>query len=690
MSEKAFYRKIHPNLFSDSKITKKGKFSKEFFSFFLESLTSQNKEKEFEDFCRRIVEATICPNLLPQTGPTGGGDSKVDSETYPVSEFIAESWLYGYNNSAHSKRWAFAISAKKDWKTKLKSDVKKIIVTNEEQGRGYTRIFFITNQFISDKKRAEAEDGLRKEYQLDIRILDRTWLLENTFKDDNQKLAISAFNMSDELNDVIEEGTRDIQHKKQLSEIEKELQNIDKLKPARIMKLAEKSVELLRELEVDKSTIINALERNIRLSRKYGGLRDYADALYNYCWTIIWWYEDREIYYEMYVKLENLYKENVDCYPILRDLSVLWITLFSNHNQGKKIIANMKNHTQLLIDSFNKFINDTANPKRAKLAKYDYQMMRLQNPKLWSNVVETYITILQDMHFNNDIDLFQLKKILELPVLKKCDKYDELFELLIHLLGEQSKNIESSQLLLNRGDDYLKNNIYKSIKFYSRALTKLYYEDSKIDLIKTLMKLGTAFEQIGLLWGARCYYIRAFMDSLDLYFNKGDAIPGLFLSMRSLKYLELRLGRINYSLQFNELELIGLNLYPYEIDDKKELEKYLYYDSLLAVALLNLKQSDIEQFEILPDYLSEKGLETASAALKYRLGYYDEGYVKAMGSNEALDTFMKKLFKQPASNDFHKVLNSDFLNEKIKLKTTIMGCVETTIGTHFFNLVIIM
>ena len=146
------------------------------------------------------------------------------------------------------------------------------------------------------------------------------------------------------------------------------------------------------------------------------------------------------------------------------------------------------------------------------------------------------------------------------------------------------------------------------------------------------------------------------MDSLNLYFDMGSAIPSLFLSMRSLKYLELRLGRINYSLQFNKLEIIGLNLYPYEIDDEKEMERYLQYDGLLAIALLNLKQNNVEQFETLPDYLSKNELTISSAALKYMLGYYDEDYVKAMGSEQELDIYMKKLFEQPVSKEFKKLL----------------------------------
>lgn len=53
--------------------------------------------------------------------------------------------------------------------------------TNVRQGRGYAKIFFISNQYISDKNRAKAEDDLRQKYKIDIRVLDRNWLLERVF-----------------------------------------------------------------------------------------------------------------------------------------------------------------------------------------------------------------------------------------------------------------------------------------------------------------------------------------------------------------------------------------------------------------------------------------------------------------------------------------------------------------------------
>ena len=80
----------------------------------------------------------------------------------------------------------------------------------------------------------------------------------------------------------------------------------------------------------------------------------------------------------------------------------------SNHNKGKKIINEMEVHTQFLVDSFQRFIQDTENPKRGKLAKFDYQMMRLEDPEKLDYIVHNYIEFLSDFIFYNVFDLFQL------------------------------------------------------------------------------------------------------------------------------------------------------------------------------------------------------------------------------------------------------------------------------------------
>ncbi len=74
--------------------------------FHLSKLSEQNKHFDFEDFIRNLLEREICPNLIEETGPAGGGDGKIDTENYPVSKDIQNYWWYGLNEK--NDRWAFA------------------------------------------------------------------------------------------------------------------------------------------------------------------------------------------------------------------------------------------------------------------------------------------------------------------------------------------------------------------------------------------------------------------------------------------------------------------------------------------------------------------------------------------------------------------------------------------------------
>ena len=212
------YRKWHPDQFSDSTIIKKASLKRDFLEYQLSKISGHSQEKDFERFCKAILEQEVCPNLLPQTGPTGGGDSKADTETYPVSEQLAESWLVGYGDKAGVERWAFAISAKADWRSKVKSDVKKIVETITD-GREYKKIFFISNQLIPDKKRADVEDELRSTYGIDVRIFSMDWLLDAVFRNEtNRQIAVNTLGLSENLLDEKLVGEKDYKRQQKLNE----------------------------------------------------------------------------------------------------------------------------------------------------------------------------------------------------------------------------------------------------------------------------------------------------------------------------------------------------------------------------------------------------------------------------------------------------------------------------------------
>src|SRR5690606_1336454 len=105
-----------------SKTESKVLLTKEQLAFEISQISTNQKHDSFENLCRRLAEKLITPNLIPQVGPTGGGDGKTDSETYPVSSYISDRWFISKNKWNVNENWAFAISAKKDWKPKVKSD----------------------------------------------------------------------------------------------------------------------------------------------------------------------------------------------------------------------------------------------------------------------------------------------------------------------------------------------------------------------------------------------------------------------------------------------------------------------------------------------------------------------------------------------------------------------------------------
>ena len=143
----AFMRGLRPEYYSDTENRTTIVLEREVLENHLATITNRNETQDFELFCRKLCERTVCPNLRPATGPHGGGDSKADTETIPVAEEVSALWYVG-DQSAAKERWAFAFSAKKKWIEKVSSDVAGLV----ERNRGYGRIICVTSQFAADRR----------------------------------------------------------------------------------------------------------------------------------------------------------------------------------------------------------------------------------------------------------------------------------------------------------------------------------------------------------------------------------------------------------------------------------------------------------------------------------------------------------------------------------------------------------
>lgn len=246
VSPSEFMRQLRPALYSDTSDRTTYLLDATTLEYRLDTITARNQTHDFELFCRKLCERTICPNLKPATGPEGGGDSKADTETIPVADEIATLTYVGEPNSG-KERWAFAFSAKKTWAEKARNDVAGIVETQ----RGYHKVYCVTAQFARAKDRARVEDELTKKYGLTVTILDRSWIVEQVVDGDRRDLAFNYLGVGQEIADARRLGPTDYSRSRQLEDFEKLIGNPDAFSGMEMQRVTEAllAAKLSRNLE---------------------------------------------------------------------------------------------------------------------------------------------------------------------------------------------------------------------------------------------------------------------------------------------------------------------------------------------------------------------------------------------------------------------------------------------------------
>jgi len=267
LTPSSFMRQLRPENYSDTTERASYVLDAAVFAHHLDTITSRNQTHDFEIFCRKLCERAICPNLRPQTGPDGGGDSKADSETFPVSDEITALTYVG-EPSAGSERWAFAFSAKEKWQAKARSDINGIAKTQ----RGYKRIVFVTSRHAKAKTRAAIEDELTKKHGISVTIHDRSWIIQQVIELDRKDLAYNYLQAGQEVADASQLGPSDYSRSRQLETIEKSLSDPDSFSGMKWQGATEAllAAKLSRSLERPRTETDGRFQRAIRLCDAHG------------------------------------------------------------------------------------------------------------------------------------------------------------------------------------------------------------------------------------------------------------------------------------------------------------------------------------------------------------------------------------------------------------------------------------
>lgn len=302
-----YYRWLRPEYSSDTVVKYDVDLTRELFMLKLEHLSSDMLQDAFERFVTRAASRLICPNINPGTGPNGGGDGKTDAESYPVSSDIADKWYVG-NGVDGEDRWAFAMSVKEDWSPKVESDVKGIVGTK----RGFTRVYFFSNQLIRSKARKDKEYDLKKKYGVEVYIFDGSWCRDAVFEHGCKDIALDELHFSEEYRrKTVETGPRDKARKERLDKLEKKILGYGHVEfdTGYIDDLIE-AYALSRELERPRVETEGRFKRAIRECEAHGTRQQLFNIKYDLALTCLFWFRDIDAAYKVFGELKPFLKED--------------------------------------------------------------------------------------------------------------------------------------------------------------------------------------------------------------------------------------------------------------------------------------------------------------------------------------------------------------------------------------------
>jgi hypothetical protein len=677
VSIKGYLRKRRPERFSDTPKEHVPTLDRSLLEFHLDTLTSRNQDTEFELFARSLAQKTICPNLRPQTGPTGGGDAKVDTETFPVSEEFSLAWFVGNGTAAASERWAFAFSAMQDWRKKVRSDIEKLAAT----ARGYRKAFFISNRAIKARDSASLEDELRKAHGIEVFIHDRTWILDQVFSHGLESIALQELRIATHTVADRKPGPRDARRKVELDEVEKKIASAIQTGDTGPELVANtiRAADLARNIELPRTQIDGLFSRAERLARQYGLERQLTEVLYQKAWTSFHWHEDYTEFSRLYSEVESQVRES-DSPDDLELLSNLWSLLVGAEgaNVIDASILRVEERRIVLVDALKK-VRDL--PDRPSAALRARSLLLLQEhlslaPNTPPHVFPELKKIVEE---SEGLVGFPLEPLADIVVglgdyHSANPQYDELFEATVAVLQKRRGEVAKSSLLLGRSWQFYESQKYvEALITAGRSLVGLAKNETRMEFISAKCLCGACYQELGVYWAARGSYLNA-ASTMANFFQESSDLKNIKTSVfNGLKWIDLLLGRLPQLFAWHEVEFTFRAAKSANVG-VVELGKHdAMFDTVLGILLQRATIPQLKQMEKLPGCLDALSLHCSQMAMLHTLGHESQSFTDLAGADKNADEFFEKWRAQPAATEL--ALKITLGNEPIvRLESQLMGC----------------
>jgi hypothetical protein len=682
-----YMRERRPYLYSDTTKSTQPVVTREILDHHLETLTSRKDETTFETFARRLVEKFITPNLRPQTGPTGGGDGKTDAETYPVAQTIALRWYSPHAAPAH-ERWAFAFSAKKRWRQKVQSDVAEIVGT----GRGYPRIYFVTNQYAPGKDSAAEQDALQKKHGVPVTILDRTWILTHVFEHGGLDIAIEVLGVGAGTEREVETiGPEDKKRIAQLDALEKSIGDGTQYSgtPHALVDDCRHAALLARGLGKPRTEVDGRFLRAVRSAQQYQLPKLELAAIYDWAWTSFFWFDDFAALNSKYDEVEKFAIDS-DTADDLERTSNLLMLLRNCVGAGVLTAESAKLEVRVtaLRGALDRLRGDTSRPNNA----------------LHAHALSLLQEVMERVHFgNDDIDLSDLwdefRSVIEASdglgtfpfesiadtltqvgeFLPESPAFDRLFETLTDKLALRRSEGEAAERNSTRAFQKLNKGLpYEAIRWFGRAVGLLVKDEYEDEPLRALVGSSIAYENAGLYWASRNYALAAVSHQFSAFTRTGKITEVNPAMLSRLFATELQIGRVPYILNIYYLWMCFSSARATSDKHREKLSEFhLRHSGSLAALLLKTSFADVPALASLPDALERLELLLPRTALLFLMGRED--ILRAEGSIPETETQEGYLefFDQMAAFGAREIAapRPDYLlTERVGLTSRVLGC----------------
>jgi hypothetical protein len=258
--------------------------------------------------------------------------------------------------------------------------------------------------------------------------------------------------------------------------------------------------------------------------------------------------------------------------------------------------------------------------------------------------------------------------------------FDDLFLTIEEVWSRRKGDLAAARLQLSRGAQQLDaDRPLQAIRTLGRALTRLFKDESRDELVQALYLCSSAYERIGLLWAARGSAVTAAALATDEFWKYEDVTRLQAGCYNRLKWIELQLGRIPQTLAWHELDGIvrgvlqakGISTAIFDDDGGDES-----FDAILGIHFLRLDVWLLKDLGRLPSSLESMRLYASSLALRYALGDEEGAAEDLQVDGSAGDSLQSQFIRwrdQPASDDMRHEPELG-QQQKLRLRTSVTGC----------------